>query len=59
MSEITSTVGMRRMTREGPIRCRVGTIVQEKDEVPGMGWYAVFADTEGNELALWESAPRG
>ena len=32
-----------------------GTIVDPKAEVPGMGWYAVFADTEGNELALWEN----
>lgn len=31
-----------------------GTVVQEKAEVPGQGWYAVFRDTEGNELALWE-----
>jgi uncharacterized protein len=36
-----------------------GTVVEPKAEVPGQGWYAVFTDTEGNELALWESAPRG
>ena len=36
-----------------------GTVVEGKAEVPRMGWYAVFSDTEGNELALWESAPRG
>jgi predicted enzyme related to lactoylglutathione lyase len=35
-----------------------GTVVEGKGEVPGMGWYAVFTDTEGNELALWESTPR-
>jgi predicted enzyme related to lactoylglutathione lyase len=34
-----------------------GTVVTGKDEVPGQGWYAVFADTEGNEIALWESLP--
>jgi predicted enzyme related to lactoylglutathione lyase len=33
-----------------------GIVVQEKAEVPGQGWYGVFKDTEGNELALWESA---
>lgn len=33
-----------------------GTVVTEKSEVPGQGWYAVFKDTEGNELALWERA---
>jgi uncharacterized protein len=36
-----------------------GSVVEEKREVPGQGWYAVFVDTEGNELALWESTPRG
>ena len=35
-----------------------GTVVEEKAEVPGMGWYAVLTDSEGNELALWESTPR-
>ena len=36
-----------------------GTVIEPKAEVPGQGWYAVFADTEGNELALWESTPAG
>jgi predicted enzyme related to lactoylglutathione lyase len=36
-----------------------GTIVEAKAEVPGQGWYGVFSDTEGNEIALWESLPRG
>jgi len=35
-----------------------GTVVEEKAEVPGMGWYAVLTDTEGNEFALWQAAPR-
>jgi predicted enzyme related to lactoylglutathione lyase len=35
-----------------------GSVVQEKMEVPGQGWFGVFVDTEGNELAVWES-PRG
>jgi predicted enzyme related to lactoylglutathione lyase len=34
-----------------------GTVVEAKAEVPGQGWYAVLADTEGNEVALWESTP--
>ena len=33
-----------------------GSIVEAKREVPGMGWYAVLNDSEGNEIALWESA---
>jgi predicted enzyme related to lactoylglutathione lyase len=36
-----------------------GRTVEAKSEVPGLGWYAVLADTEGNELGLFESAPRG
>jgi predicted enzyme related to lactoylglutathione lyase len=36
-----------------------GTVTHEKREVPGMGWYAVIVDCEGNEMALWESARSG
>jgi uncharacterized protein len=35
-----------------------GSVVEPKQVVEGQGWYAVFTDTEGNELALWESPPR-
>jgi predicted enzyme related to lactoylglutathione lyase len=28
-------------------------------DVPGMGRYAVFRDTEGNEVGLWETAAQG
>jgi hypothetical protein len=35
-----------------------GTVVAPKAEVPGMGWYAVINDSEGNEIALWETLPR-
>lgn len=35
-----------------------GSVVTEKSEVPGQGWYAVLTDTEGNEFALWERLPR-
>ena len=36
-----------------------GTVTQAKMEVPGQGWFGVFTDTEGNELAVWEPLPRG
>ena len=36
-----------------------GSVVEERHEVEGQGWYAVFTDSEGNELALWENPPRG
>lgn len=35
-----------------------GTVISEKADVPGQGAFGVFADTEGNELALWEPLPR-
>jgi predicted enzyme related to lactoylglutathione lyase len=31
-----------------------GTICKGKTAVPGMGYFAICRDTEGNEFALWE-----
>lgn len=31
-----------------------GTVVVDKEEVPGHGWYAAITDSEGNEIGLWE-----
>lgn len=36
-----------------------GRVATEKTEVPGQGWFVVLEDSEGNEIAIWESAPRG
>lgn len=36
-----------------------GSVKTPKGEVPGQGWYAVVLDSEGNEIAVWESLPRG
>lgn len=36
-----------------------GRVAESKREVAGMGWYAVLEDSEGNEIAVWESLPRG
>jgi len=33
-----------------------GSIVKPRQEIPGMGAFAYFKDTEGNTLGLWESA---
>jgi predicted enzyme related to lactoylglutathione lyase len=33
--------------------------VQPKADVPGQGWYGVFRDPDGNELAVWQSLPPG
>lgn len=32
-----------------------GTIVVEKQEVPGFGWSVIAADPEGNPIALWQA----
>ena len=34
-----------------------GVVIEPKTEIPGMGWYAVINDTEGNELGLYEAMP--
>ena len=33
-----------------------GTVVQPKTEIPDMGAFAYFKDTEGNVLGVWETA---
>ncbi len=33
-----------------------GTSVQPKTEIPGMGAFAYFKDTEGNVMGLWQNA---
>lgn len=38
------------------IRRARGTVLAEKDEVPGMGWWAAFADPQGVMLCLWQAA---
>jgi uncharacterized protein len=35
-----------------------GRVMAGKEEVPGIGWWAVIADSEGNELAIFEPMPR-
>ena len=35
-----------------------GNVVQGRQEIPGMGAYAYFADPAGNVMGLWENAPR-
>ena len=34
-----------------------GGAVSPRQEIPGMGAFAYFKDTEGNTLGLWENAP--
>lgn len=32
-----------------------GSVVQPRQEIPGMGAFAYFKDSEGNTLGLWEN----
>jgi predicted enzyme related to lactoylglutathione lyase len=32
-----------------------GSVVQPRQEIPGMGAFAYFKDTEGNVMGLWEN----
>lgn len=34
-----------------------GTIVREKTPISDTSWYAVFLDSEGNQLGIYEAAP--
>jgi predicted enzyme related to lactoylglutathione lyase len=34
------------------------TILKEKSEVPGMGWFSIFKDPTGALIALWEQKPK-
>lgn len=31
-----------------------GKVLEDKQEVPGFGWYASFEDLDGNRMAVWE-----
>jgi|SRR5579859_3170898 len=35
-----------------------GKVVMPKTEIPGVGWWAVFADPTGNKLGLFTALPR-
>jgi predicted enzyme related to lactoylglutathione lyase len=36
-----------------------GQTLTGKTEVPGMGWFAIFADPTGNAIGLWTAAGQG
>lgn len=41
------------------IEAKGGKMVGEKGEVPDMGYYAYFKDSEGNVMGLWETMKKG
>lgn len=36
-----------------------GSTKEPKNEIPGVGWFAVVLDSEGNELGLFQSTRQG
>ena len=44
--------------KEDLIRKGGGQIYKSKQEVPGMGWFTIFADPDGNTVAMWQPAKR-
>jgi uncharacterized protein len=50
------TIGVDSIDEHIPrIEAAGGSLVVPKGEVPDMGYYAYFKDTEGNLMGLWES----
>lgn len=43
---------------EAKITAAGGTIFKSGQEVPGMGWFSIFGDPDGNTMAIWQAAPR-
>lgn len=35
-----------------------GKVLNEKTEIPGMGWFGIFQDPDGNILAVYQSMKR-
>ena len=51
------TVGVDSIDDSGKkVEAAGGTLVTPRTEIPGMGAFAYFKDTEGNVLGLWENA---
>jgi uncharacterized protein len=42
----------------GKIEANGGKTLYPKTEIPGIGWFAIFADPAGNNLALFTAGPR-
>lgn len=43
---------------EAKISAAGGVVFKSRQEVPGMGWFTLFGDPDGNMMAIWQSAPR-
>ena len=40
--------------KEKLVRAAGGRIYKSKQEVPGMGWFTIFADPDNNTIAMWQ-----
>jgi predicted enzyme related to lactoylglutathione lyase len=44
--------------KAGEIEAAGGTIIKPKTPVADYGWFAIFQDTAGGVVAVWESAKK-
>ena len=44
--------------KEKLVREAGGRIYKSKQEVPGMGWFTIFADPDNNTIAMWQPMKR-
>lgn len=44
--------------KEKLVRAAGGRIYKSKQEVPGMGWFTIFADPDNNTIAMWQPMMR-
>ena len=44
--------------KEKLIRAAGGKVYKSKQEVPEMGWFTMFADPDGNLMAMWQAMPK-
>ena len=40
------------------VRAMGGTVIQERQEIPGTGWHAMVTDPDGNVFGLWQEMNR-
>ena len=42
-------------SKEEQVKAAGGTIHKSKQEVPGMGWFTMFGDPDGNIVSMWQA----
>jgi predicted enzyme related to lactoylglutathione lyase len=41
------------------ITSKGGKVIRSKTEIPGIGWFGIFADPTGNKIGLYTAKPKG